>query len=87
MSTLIKISNHLALILPCTPLRATNGLNVQLIKCDLTAPTDSGEQLERHRQLSRAAFGGEHKVPKYGPAMLRPDLCGKWIVCACFFAL
>ncbi|KAI0717768.1 P-loop containing nucleoside triphosphate hydrolase protein [Cerioporus squamosus] len=58
MSTLIKISNHLALILP--------------------SPSDSTEQTTRNRELCKLAFGGT--VPKYGPAMLQPEFCGKWMV-------
>ncbi|KAH7909981.1 RAD26-like SNF2 family DNA-dependent ATPase [Hygrophoropsis aurantiaca] len=56
-SVLIKISNHLALILP--------------------APSDSPEQTIRHRELAEVAFPG-HAIPKYGTAMLQPQLCGKW---------
>ncbi|KAA1466811.1 hypothetical protein DENSPDRAFT_831699 [Dentipellis sp. KUC8613] len=59
MSTLIKISNHLALILP--------------------APTDNAEQTLRNRELCEIAFPGGD-VPKYGPAMLVPKYCGKWMV-------
>ncbi|KAL6308864.1 P-loop containing nucleoside triphosphate hydrolase protein [Sparassis latifolia] len=59
MSTLIKISNHLALILP--------------------SPTDTAEQTARNRELARVAFQGE-AVPKYGPAILTPRFCGKWMV-------
>ncbi|KAH7924359.1 hypothetical protein BV22DRAFT_517474 [Leucogyrophana mollusca] len=59
MSILIKISNHLALILP--------------------APSDSPEQTARHRELAEVAFPG-HSIPKYGPAMLQPQFCGKWLV-------
>ncbi|KAH9922295.1 P-loop containing nucleoside triphosphate hydrolase protein [Epithele typhae] len=59
MSTLIKISNHLVLILP--------------------APTDTTDQIARNRELSKTAFPSE-VIPKYGPAMLRPEYCGKWQV-------
>ncbi|TBU31240.1 P-loop containing nucleoside triphosphate hydrolase protein [Dichomitus squalens] len=59
MSTLIKISNHLALILP--------------------SPTDTIEQTARNRELARMAFS-PGPIPKYGPAMLKPDYCGKWQV-------
>ncbi|KAI0370889.1 P-loop containing nucleoside triphosphate hydrolase protein [Pilatotrama ljubarskyi] len=59
MSTLIKISNHLALILP--------------------SPTDTTEQTARNRELSRMAFP-TGPLPKYGPSMLRPEFCGKWMV-------
>ncbi|KAH9893907.1 P-loop containing nucleoside triphosphate hydrolase protein [Cubamyces lactineus] len=59
MSTLIKISNHLALILP--------------------SPTDTVEQTARNRELARLAFP-TGSLPKYGPSMLRPEFCGKWIV-------
>ncbi|KAI0668887.1 P-loop containing nucleoside triphosphate hydrolase protein [Trametes maxima] len=59
MSTLIKISNHLALILP--------------------SPTDTTEQTARNRELSRLAFP-TGPLPKYGPSMLRPEFCGKWMV-------
>ncbi|KAI0632843.1 P-loop containing nucleoside triphosphate hydrolase protein [Trametes polyzona] len=59
MSTLIKIANHLALILP--------------------APTDTVEQTARNRELSRLAFP-TGPLPKYGPSMLRPEFCGKWMV-------
>ncbi|KAI8972582.1 P-loop containing nucleoside triphosphate hydrolase protein [Trametes punicea] len=59
MSTLIKISNHLALILP--------------------SPTDTVEQASRNRELARLAFP-TGPLPKYGPSMLRPEFCGKWMV-------
>ncbi|TFY76961.1 hypothetical protein EWM64_g7051 [Hericium alpestre] len=59
MSTLIKISNHLALILP--------------------APTDTPDQTLRNRELCKIAFPDDN-VPKYGPAMLLPRFCGKWMV-------
>ncbi|KAH9856351.1 P-loop containing nucleoside triphosphate hydrolase protein [Lenzites betulinus] len=59
MSTLIKIANHLALILP--------------------SPTDTIEQTARNRELSHLVFP-DGALPKYGPSMLRPEFCGKWIV-------
>ncbi|OSD03707.1 hypothetical protein PYCCODRAFT_1490777 [Trametes coccinea BRFM310] len=59
MSTLIKISNHLALILP--------------------SPMDTIEQTARNRELARLAFP-TGPLPKYGPSMLRPEFCGKWMV-------
>ncbi|KAI0060152.1 hypothetical protein BV25DRAFT_986960 [Artomyces pyxidatus] len=59
MSALIKISNHLALILP--------------------APNDTPEQTMRNRELSDVAFP-KNTAPKYGPAMLLPKFCGKWMV-------
>jgi len=59
MSILIKISNHLALILP--------------------APNDSSEQTKRNRELVQIAFPDE-TPPKFGTAMLQPQLCGKWLV-------
>ncbi|KAJ3532277.1 hypothetical protein NM688_g7446 [Phlebia brevispora] len=59
MSTLIKISNHLALILP--------------------APGDSPEQTARNREIASEVFNQED-IPKYGPAVLQPRLCGKWLV-------
>ncbi|KAF9815676.1 hypothetical protein IEO21_04393 [Rhodonia placenta] len=43
------------------------------------APSDSPEQTARNRELSRVAFGSE-TIPKYGPAMLVPRFCGKWMV-------
>ncbi|KAI0270605.1 P-loop containing nucleoside triphosphate hydrolase protein [Gloeopeniophorella convolvens] len=59
MSALIKVSNHLALILP--------------------AHSDTPEQTARNRELTEVIFpnGG---APKYGPSMLLPAYCGKWIV-------
>lgn len=39
----------------------------------------NSEQTKRHREISRIAFAGE-RVPKYGPAILVPQYCGKWIV-------
>ncbi|KAH9953604.1 P-loop containing nucleoside triphosphate hydrolase protein [Russula dissimulans] len=59
MSALIKVSNHLALILP--------------------APTDTPEQTARNRELTNVAFRND-SAPKFGPAMLLPAYCGKWIV-------
>ncbi|KAI0299056.1 P-loop containing nucleoside triphosphate hydrolase protein [Multifurca ochricompacta] len=59
MSALIKVSNHLALILP--------------------AHTDTPEQTTRNRELTEVAFPGG-SAPKYGPAMLLPAFCGKFIV-------
>ncbi|KAI0255595.1 P-loop containing nucleoside triphosphate hydrolase protein [Lactifluus subvellereus] len=59
MSALIKVSNHLALILP--------------------AHTDTPEQTARNRELTEVAFPNG-AAPKYGPAMLLPVFCGKWIV-------
>ncbi|KAH9976865.1 P-loop containing nucleoside triphosphate hydrolase protein [Lactifluus volemus] len=50
MSALIKVSNHLALILPA-----------------------------RNRELAEVAFPNG-TAPRYGPAMLLPAFCGKWIV-------
>ncbi|TCD62825.1 hypothetical protein EIP91_006366 [Steccherinum ochraceum] len=58
LTTLIKVSNHLALILP--------------------SPTDNAEQTVRNRELSDLAFG--RHCPKYGPAVLNPNFCGKWLV-------
>ncbi|KAH9929468.1 P-loop containing nucleoside triphosphate hydrolase protein [Fomitopsis serialis] len=59
LTVLIRVSNHLALILP--------------------SPTDSPEQTVRNRELARMAFP-EGSIPKYGPAIMVPDLCGKWLV-------
>ncbi|KAI0742679.1 P-loop containing nucleoside triphosphate hydrolase protein [Daedaleopsis nitida] len=59
MSTLIKISNHLALILP--------------------SPSDSVDQTARNRELASLAFGAGSDL-KFGPSMLRPEFCGKWVV-------
>ncbi|KAI0772497.1 P-loop containing nucleoside triphosphate hydrolase protein [Trametes elegans] len=59
MSMLIKISNHLALILP--------------------SPWESGEPVLRSREMARLAFPNG-PLPKYGPSMLRPEFCGKWMV-------
>ncbi|KAI0695319.1 P-loop containing nucleoside triphosphate hydrolase protein [Cytidiella melzeri] len=59
MSTLIKISNHLALILP--------------------APSDNAHQVLRNRELSEQVFPSK-AAPKYGPSMLKPQYCGKWLV-------
>ncbi|KDQ54546.1 hypothetical protein JAAARDRAFT_397913 [Jaapia argillacea MUCL 33604] len=59
MTTLIKVSNHLALILP--------------------SPKDSPEQTARNRELSAMAFP-DGNAPKYGPAILQPQFCGKWVV-------
>ncbi|THG99115.1 hypothetical protein EW026_g3177 [Hermanssonia centrifuga] len=59
MSTLIKISNHLALILP--------------------SPSDTPDQTMRNRELCEQAFPNGN-APRYGPAMLRPEYCGKWLV-------
>ncbi|KZS99403.1 uncharacterized protein LAESUDRAFT_733121, partial [Laetiporus sulphureus 93-53] len=39
----------------------------------------SGMQTIRRRELSRIVFG-EGSAPKYGPAMLVPEFCGKWLV-------
>ncbi|OCB85855.1 hypothetical protein A7U60_g6986 [Sanghuangporus baumii] len=59
LTILLKISNHLALILP--------------------SPNDTEEQTKRNREISRIAFTGE-VIPKYGPAILLPQFCGKWDV-------
>ncbi|KAI0077655.1 hypothetical protein K474DRAFT_1642880 [Panus rudis PR-1116 ss-1] len=59
VSALIKVSNHLALILP--------------------SPKDSTEQIARNRELAQIAFP-EGGAPKFGPALLVPQYCGKWIV-------
>ncbi|EKM52602.1 uncharacterized protein PHACADRAFT_261138 [Phanerochaete carnosa HHB-10118-sp] len=59
MSALIKISNHLALILP--------------------SPTDTPDQVVRNKALAKVAFGDGY-IPSYGPAMLVPQYCGKWLV-------
>ncbi|KAF9238323.1 P-loop containing nucleoside triphosphate hydrolase protein [Melanogaster broomeanus] len=63
-SILIKISNHLALILPGDALddRGRNSHQKQTI---------------RHRELAEVAFAGE-TIPKFGTAMLQPSFCGKW---------
>ncbi|KZT05235.1 uncharacterized protein LAESUDRAFT_235454 [Laetiporus sulphureus 93-53] len=45
----------------------------------LPSPTDTQEQTIRRRELSRIVFG-EGSAPKYGPAMLVPEFCGKWLV-------
>ncbi|KIY51263.1 hypothetical protein FISHEDRAFT_64287 [Fistulina hepatica ATCC 64428] len=58
ISVLLKLSNHLALILP--------------------APTETGEQLERNRELSRRLF--PNGAPRYGEAVMNIDYCGKWVV-------
>lgn len=101
LTTLIKISNHLALILPCKLFL----FHALLMSCRLwyclSAPSDTADQVRfnltqymlfliavtlvqtaRHRELSRVAFGNE-SIPKYGPAMLVPRFCGKWMVCRC----
>ncbi|KAL5520387.1 hypothetical protein ACEPAG_9611 [Sanghuangporus baumii] len=59
LTILLKISNHLALILP--------------------SPNDTDEQTKRNREISRIAFTGQD-IPKYGPAILLPQFCGKWDV-------
>ncbi|THH04714.1 hypothetical protein EW145_g5316 [Phellinidium pouzarii] len=59
LTVLLKISNHLALILP--------------------SPDDTAEQTKRNREISKIAFPGE-SIPKYGPAILLPQFCGKWDV-------
>ncbi|KAH8114900.1 P-loop containing nucleoside triphosphate hydrolase protein [Phellopilus nigrolimitatus] len=59
LTVLLKISNHLALILP--------------------SPNDTEEQTKRNREVSKIAFKGE-TIPKYGPAILLPQFCGKWDV-------
>ncbi|CAL1697934.1 unnamed protein product [Somion occarium] len=59
VSALIKVSNHLALVLP--------------------SPSDSSEQIARNRELADIAFP-HGRTPKFGPAMLVPDFCGKWMI-------
>ncbi|EJD04971.1 uncharacterized protein FOMMEDRAFT_154122 [Fomitiporia mediterranea MF3/22] len=59
LTILLKISNHLALILP--------------------SPNDTEEQTKRNREISRIAFQSD-TIPKYGPAILLPQFCGKWDV-------
>ncbi|TFY62320.1 hypothetical protein EVJ58_g3937 [Rhodofomes roseus] len=59
LTVLIRVSNHLALILP--------------------SPTDTPEQTVRNRELAKMAFP-EGSIPKYGPAIMVPNLCGKWLV-------
>ena len=77
MSTLIKISNHLALILPgASP---SFDVSLHLLTLRGLGPNDSPEQVVRNRELSNLVFPAG-RVPKYGPAMLRPEFCGKWQV-------
>ena len=76
MSTLIKISNHLALILP--GMSSFAGNHTELTRLD-TAPGDTTDQIQRNRELAAEAFPNE-TPPKYGPAMLNPRYCGKWLV-------
>ena len=97
MSALIKVSNHLALILPGESCSNHNASQI------LTPPTlahmDTPEQvpcpfllsflsfnrlvcqIARNRELAEVAFPNG-TAPKYGPAMLLPAFCGKWIVSA-----
>ena len=44
----------------------------------------NNSQTKRHREISRIAFAGDC-IPKYGPAILIPQYCGKWIVSTNFF--
>ncbi|KZT66740.1 hypothetical protein DAEQUDRAFT_767713 [Daedalea quercina L-15889] len=59
LTLLIRISNHLALVLP--------------------SPGDTPEQTIRNRELAKIAFP-EGSIPKFGPAMMMPEFCGKWLV-------
>ncbi|KAH0833982.1 RAD26-like SNF2 family DNA-dependent ATPase [Lanmaoa asiatica] len=65
-SILIKISNHLALILP------------EIQGSDYTSQSYY-KQTIRHRELAELAFAGE-SIPKFGTAMMQPSFCGKWTV-------
>lgn len=45
----------------------------------LVASDDSPEQLVRNREIAAQVFG-PNGAPKFGPAMLQPQYCGKWLV-------
>ena len=45
----------------------------------LLAHDSQDPQTARNRELARMAFS-PGPIPKYGPAMLKPDYCGKWQV-------
>ncbi|KAH9834464.1 P-loop containing nucleoside triphosphate hydrolase protein [Rhodofomes roseus] len=50
-----------------------------MIRKDELSPTDTPEQTVRNRELAKMAFP-EGSIPKYGPAIMVPNLCGKWLV-------
>jgi len=95
MSALIKVSNHLALILPGEPRRHFGSFG--LLPLYPSAPTDTPEQVDflhssalfrithitcqtaRNRELTDVAFG-DVSAPRFGPAMMLTAYCGKWIV-------
>ncbi|KAG6856842.1 hypothetical protein H0H87_012900 [Tephrocybe sp. NHM501043] len=80
MSILIKLSNHLALILPCVFLTLPHPFEQSLrSRLSLLAPTDNPEQITRNRALAEFAFPNGD-IPKYGTAMIQPKFCGKWAV-------
>lgn len=95
MTALIKVSNHLALILPgerhfYNHKRCCSSLFSQRIRTLLSRSNIftvvhfrfsqlSCSQIARNRELTEVAFPNG-TAPKHSPAMLRPDFCGKWIV-------
>ncbi|KAF5345800.1 hypothetical protein D9756_010881 [Leucocoprinus leucothites] len=77
MSILIKLSNHLALILP-----GPNDSPEQVHRLILIDPTKwkfyiSIHQIARNRTLTDIVFP-DGNAPKYGAAMMQPRYCGKW---------
>ena len=92
MSILIKLSNHLGLILPGKSRSNLPGSGQSNNRT--SAPIDSPDQVRkfainwiyinyvqtiRNRTLSEVAFP-EGGIPKYGAAMMQPQYCGKWAV-------
>lgn len=80
----MKISNHLALILP------GKKNNCRLFPSVLTytkqiAPIDTPEQTQRHREQASIGWpNGVSTAPTYGQAVFDTRMCGKWKVFALF---
>jgi hypothetical protein len=94
IATMIKISNHLCLILPCRLSQPPFGDsltfsldhkdNHEQVRATDSPPrrawADEIHQNQRNREWTNIAFPDEDTAPRYGTAMLQPDLCGKWLV-------